>query len=66
MGERRLTYAEIKRKYVEGGRPLPGAIELALRDDPNPSARAILRAVDRRRRGNRSEGQRSRGSTRRG
>src|SRR5258708_26690527 len=61
MGEHRLTYAEIKRKYVEGGRPLPEAVELALRDDPNPSARAILRAVDRRRRGNRSEGQRLRG-----
>src|SRR5687767_6519993 len=57
----RLTYAEIRRRYVERERPLPEALEGTLRDDPNPSARAILRAIDRRRRDNRCEGQRLRG-----
>src|SRR5882757_4419786 len=61
MVERRFSYADIKRKYVDGGRPLPDAIEQDLRNDLHPSALAILRAVDRRRRGNRSEGQRLRG-----
>src|SRR5262245_12283953 len=61
MGRARLSYIEIRRRYVEHERSLPQALELALRDDPNPSAKAILRAIDRRRRGNRSEGQRLRG-----
>ncbi len=61
MGRARLSYAEIKKRYVERERSLPKSIELWLRDDPNPSAKAILRAVDRRRRDHRSEGQRLRG-----
>jgi ribonuclease HII len=55
------SYAEIKRRYLDRARPLPEAIELALRDDESASARALLRAVERRRKGNRSEGQRLRG-----
>jgi ribonuclease HII len=61
MDRQRLSYSEIKRRYLERERPLPQSIEDALRADEHPSARAILRAVDRRRRDNRSEGQRLRG-----
>jgi ribonuclease HII len=60
MGRARLTYVEIRRRYVERDRSLPEAIERALRADEHPSAKAILRAVDRRRREHRSEGQRLR------
>jgi ribonuclease HII len=60
MAGSRLNYAEIKRRYVDRERPLPDAIEVALREDGGASARAILRAVERRRRENRSEGQRLR------
>jgi ribonuclease HII len=45
---------------VAKGRPLPAKIEQKLRDDPRPGARAILAAVERRRREHRSEGQRLR------
>jgi ribonuclease HII len=61
MGRARLSYVEMRRRYVELERPLPERTELALRADTNPSARAIVRAIDRRRRDNRSEGQRLRG-----
>jgi ribonuclease HII len=61
MGRAHLTYAEIRKRYVEGERSLPKTIEIALRADPNPSARTILRAIDRRRKSHRSEGQRLRG-----
>jgi ribonuclease HII len=61
MGGARLTYTEIRKRYVERARSLPHDLEAALRDDPNPSARAILRAVERRRREHRAEGQRLRG-----
>jgi len=61
MAGNRLSYAEIKRRYVDRERPLPEAIELALRRDAGASARAILRAVERRRREHRCEGQRLRG-----
>ncbi|HMJ51402.1 MAG TPA: ribonuclease HII [Polyangiaceae bacterium] len=56
-----LSYAEIRERYVNRARPLPEAIERALRSDPRPSAKAILHAVDRRRRERRAEGQRLRG-----
>jgi ribonuclease HII len=56
-----LSYAEIRERYVDRARPLPEAIERALRSDPRPSAKAILHAVDRRRRERRAEGQRLRG-----
>ena len=56
-----LSYAEIRARYVERARPLPAAIERALRDDPRPSAKASLAAVAKRRRTRRREGQRLRG-----
>jgi len=56
----RLSFTEIRRRYVEKGRPLPQSLERTLAEDPRPSARAILEAVQRRRRDNRSEGQRLR------
>src|SRR5438552_19068361 len=61
MAKGELTYVEIKRRYVEQKRPLPESIEVELRKDMNPSARAILRAIDKRRHANRAEGQRLRG-----
>jgi ribonuclease HII len=54
------SLAALHARYVVGGRPLPAAIESALRADPRPGARAILTAVARRRRANRAEGQRLR------
>jgi len=57
---RRLALSELRERHVERGRPLPAALEEELRNDPRPGARAILEAVARRRRDNRSEGQRLR------
>ncbi len=57
---RRPALAELRERYVDRGRPLPEALEDELRNDPRPGARAILEAVARRRRDNRSEGQRLR------
>jgi ribonuclease HII len=57
---RRLSLSELRERYVDRERPLPEAIEDELRSDPRPGARAILDAVARRRRDNRSEGQRLR------
>ena len=54
------TLAELRRRYVEAGRPLPSELERALAEDPRPGARALLEAVHRRRRDNRAEGQRLR------
>jgi len=56
----KLTLAKLRLRYVAKGRPLPAAIESQLKDDPRPGARAILAAVERRRRERRSEGQRLR------
>jgi ribonuclease HII len=61
MSHSPLSYAEIRSRYLDRSRPLPEPIERALRSDPRPSAKAILEAVDRRRRARRSEGQRLRG-----
>lgn len=55
-----LPLAEIRRRYLAGRKPLPAELERALSDDPRPGARAILDAVQRRRRDNRAEGQRLR------
>jgi ribonuclease HII len=52
--------AEIRERHVDRGRPLPAPLEAMLRADPRPGARAILAAVERRRAGNRAEGQRLR------
>jgi len=61
MSRLTLSYTEIRARYVDRARPLPEAIERALRSDPRPSAQSILRAVDKRRREHRAEGQRLRG-----
>jgi ribonuclease HII len=57
---RPLSLVELRARYVDRGRPLPAAVEAALTADPRAGARAILEAVARRRRDNRSEGQRLR------
>jgi ribonuclease HII len=57
---RRLPLADLRARYVEGGRALPAATEAALVADGRAGARAILAAVARRRRANRAEGQRLR------
>lgn len=59
-GPPRLVLTTLRKRYVEAARPLPGAIEIALRSDPRPAARALLAAIERRRRDNRAEGQRLR------
>jgi ribonuclease HII len=56
----RIVLADIRRVYVEKGRPLSVTLEAALRADLRPGAKAILEAVARRRFENRSEGQRLR------
>jgi len=56
----RPSVAELRARYVDGGRPLPPALEAALEQDPRAGARAVLDAVRRRRRANRAEGQRLR------
>jgi ribonuclease HII len=61
MTRLRLSYTEIRERYVDRQRPLPSSIERALRSDVRPSAKAILAAVDRRRHEHRAEGQRLRG-----
>jgi ribonuclease HII len=58
------SLGDLRRRYVTLARPLPAAVEAALRADPRPGARAILEAVARRRRDRRSEGQRLRKMTR--
>lgn len=50
----------LRDRYVRGQRPVPAELEKRLRADARPGARAIVAAVDRRRRENRSEGQRLR------
>jgi len=50
----------LKHRYVERGRPLPAELEAELRADPRPGARSLLRAIEKRRHGNRAEGQRLR------
>jgi ribonuclease HII len=55
-----LCLAQIRLRHVVEGRPLDGATEAALNADGRPGARGILEAINRRRLGNRSEGQRLR------
>jgi ribonuclease HII len=52
--------AVLRARYVEACRPLPVRLAAALATDPRAGARAILEAIARRRRDNRSEGQRLR------
>jgi len=56
----RLVLSQIRMRYVVEQRPLDVATETALRADPRPGAKAILRAVAQRRFENRAEGQRLR------
>jgi ribonuclease HII len=56
----RLSFGAIRERYVGRGRPLPAELEAALRADPRPGARAVLAAIEDRRRRNRAEGQRLR------
>lgn len=54
------SLSELRQRYVVDGRPMPAAVEAALRDDPRAGAASILAAVERRRKKNRAEGQRLR------
>lgn len=54
------TLAELRRRYVDEGRALPTDVARALEADPRAGARAILRAIEARRRDARAEGQRLR------
>jgi ribonuclease HII len=56
----RLSVAELRARYVDGGRALPEELEAALEADPRAGAREVLRLVRKRRQGNRAEGQRLR------
>jgi ribonuclease HII len=56
----RLAVAELRRRLVDGEEPLPAEAAAALAADPRAGARAVLAAVERRRAGNRAEGQRLR------
>lgn len=55
-----LCLADIRQRYLRESRALPAELERALSEDSRPSARAILTAIQRRRRDNRAEGQRLR------
>ncbi|HET6333332.1 MAG TPA: ribonuclease HII [Polyangiales bacterium] len=55
-----LTLSQIRTRYVIQGRSLEIDLEAELRADPRPGARAILDAIERRRKERRSEGQRLR------
>jgi ribonuclease HII len=54
------TLAAIRKRYVDGDRPLPSELEAELRADERAAARAILAAIEKRRRERRAEGQRLR------
>jgi ribonuclease HII len=56
----RPNLTELRRRYVDEARPLPAAVEEALRADPRKGAQGLLDAIARRRRENRAEGQRLR------
>jgi ribonuclease HII len=64
MGRLQLTLAQIRVRYVDRARPMPAAVEEALRADARAGAAAILAAVEKRRHANRAEGQRLRGMLR--
>lgn len=57
----RLTLEELRKRYLEDGRSLPRKLEAELRKDSRASVVGFLRAIDARRRDNRSEGQRLHG-----
>jgi ribonuclease HII len=55
-----LSVSDLRRRYVEEGRPLPAGLEERLAADPRAGVRAVVASVRRRRRSNRAEGQRLR------
>lgn len=55
-----LSISQLRQTYVDRGRALPKNVEAALRLDPRAGAQSLLAALARRRRDNRSEGQRLR------
>jgi ribonuclease HII len=56
----RMSVAELRRRFVDRGAPLSPGCEAALARDERAGARAVYEAVLKRRRENRSEGQRLR------
>jgi ribonuclease HII len=56
----RSTLTQLRVRYLVECRPLESAVEAELRADARPGAQAILRAIERRRRAHRAEGQRVR------
>jgi ribonuclease HII len=56
----RLSIAELRTRFLDGGKPLSEECEAALAADPRAGARAVLTQVRRRRHQNRAEGQRLR------
>lgn len=52
--------SELRIRYVDRGRPVPGEVEAALRADPRSGAQQLLAAIERRRYERRAEGQRMR------
>ena len=55
-----MSVAELRERFVADGRPVPAGCEEALLGDARAGARAVARAIQRRRRLNRVEGQRLR------
>ena len=51
------SLAILRERHLDRGRPLPAVVEDALRADQRPGARALLEAIERRRRRNRADGQ---------
>lgn len=56
----RYSLDQLRQRYVIEGRPLEASFEEILRADTRAGARAILASIEKRRFGNRSEGQRLR------
>ncbi|MEY4580935.1 MAG: hypothetical protein RL701_5638 [Pseudomonadota bacterium] len=56
----KLSLSQLRERHVLEGRPLAAALEAELRADPRAGAKAILDAIERRKRDRRSEGQRLR------
>lgn len=54
------SLSELRRRHLQEGQPLPAGLLEALRTDPRAGAKALLRAIERRRAENRAEGQRLR------
>lgn len=56
----RVSVAELRERFLDGGRPLPEELEALLEADSRAGAREVLRLVRKRRGDNRAEGQRLR------